>query len=159
MEEQIKMARLKAEFNKKQNDLNARKQMVKNLKHTRTQHVHDENYAKKRELLADIADLRKQKEGLAIDDPKRLGLNDEIRSIEDKLNIIHNERDNEERKIAHEAFADLMELEEEGRRLKEWLDDEKIKVMEEQHAARLAREAAEILQGPHIEPEEEGGEQ
>ena len=67
MEEQIKMARLNAEYNKKQNDLKARKQMVENLKHTRLQHVDDEYHAKKRELLADIADLRKQKEGLALD--------------------------------------------------------------------------------------------
>lgn len=150
MEEQIKMAKLNAEFSKKQNDLKARKQMVENLKHTRLQHVDEEYHEKKRELLSDIADLRKQKEGLALDDTKRLALTDAIRSIEDKLSIIHDERDIEARRVIHEAFADLMELEEEGRRLNERLDDEKIKVMEEQHAAKLAREAAEA---------EEGGEQ
>ena len=147
MEEQIKMARLNAEYNKKQNDLKARKQMVENLKHTRLQHVDDEYHAKKRELLADIADLRKQMEGLALDDTKRLALTDAIRSIEDKLSIIHDKRDIEARRVVHESFADLMELEEEGRRLNEWLDDEKIKVMEDQHAARLAREAAEAEKG------------
>lgn len=159
MEEQIKMAKLNADFNKKQNDLKARKQMVENLKHVKLQHVDEEYHAKKRELLADIADLRKQKEGLAIDDPKRCSLTDAIRSIEDKLNIIHDERDIKARNVAHEAFADLMELDEEGRRLGEWLDDEKIKVMEEQYAAKLAKEAAEFLQSPHIEQEEEGGDQ
>ena len=141
------MARLNAEYNKKQNDLKARKQMVENLKHTRMQHVDDEYHAKKRELLADIADLRKQMEGLALDDTKRLALTDAIRSIEDKLSIIHDKRDIEARRVVHESFADLMELEEEGRRLNEWLDDEKIKVMEDQHAARLAREAAEAEKG------------
>ena len=150
MEEQIKMAKLNAEFSKKQNDLKARKQMVENLKHTRLHHVDEEYHEKKRELLADIADLRKKKEGLALDDTRRLALTDAIRSIEDKLSVIHDERDIEARRVVHEAFADLMELEEEGRRLNEWLDDEKIKVMEEQHTARLAREAAEA---------EEGGEQ
>ena len=159
MEEQIKMAKLNADFNKKQNDLKARKQMVENLKHVKLQHVDEEYHAKKRELLADIADLRKQKEGLAIDDPKRLSLSDAIRSIEDKLNIIHDERDIEARKVAYEAFVDMMELNEEGRRLDEWLDEEKIKVMEEQYAAKLAKEAAEFLQSPHIKQEEEGGEQ
>ena len=147
MEEQIKMAKLNADFNKKQNDLKARTQMVKNLKHVKLQHVDEEYHAKKRELLADIADLRKQKEGLAIDDPKRLSLSDAIRSIEDKLNIIHNERDIEARKVAHEAFVDMMELNEEGRRLDEWLDEEKIKVMEEQYAAKLAKEAAQAEEG------------
>ena len=147
MEEQIKMAKLNADFNKKQNDLKARTQMVKNLKHVKLQHVDEEYHAKKRELLADIADLRKQKEGLAIDNPKRLSLNDAIRSIEDKLNIIHNERDIEARKVAHEAFVDMMELNEEGRRLDEWLDEEKIKVMEEQYAAKLAKEAAQAEEG------------
>lgn len=159
MEEQIKMAKLNADFTKKQNDLKARKQMVENLKHVKLQHVDEEYHAKKLELLADIADLRKQKEGLAIDDPKRLSLSDAIRSIEDKLNIIHDERDIKARNVAHEAFADMMELEEEGRRLNEWLDDEKIKVMEEQHAAKLAKESAEFLQSHHIKQEEEGGEQ
>ena len=147
MEEQIKMAKLNAEFTKKQNDLKARKQMVENLKHVKMQHVDEEYHAKKRELLADIADLRKQKEGLAIDDPKRLSLSDAIRSIEDKLNIIHDERDIEARKVAHEAFVDMMELNEEGRRLDEWLDEEKIKVMEEQYAAKLAKEAAQAEEG------------
>ena len=147
MEEQIKMAKLNADFNKKQNDLKARTQMVENLKHVKLQHVDEEYQAKKRELLADIADLRKQKEGLAIDDPKRLSLSDAIRSIEDKLNIIHDERDIEARKVAHEAFVDMMELNEEGRRLDEWLDEEKIKVMEEQYAAKLAKEAAQAEEG------------
>jgi hypothetical protein len=147
MEEQIKMAKLNAEFSKKQNDLKARKQMVENLKHTRLQHVDEEYHAKKLELLADIADLRKQKEGLALDDTKRLALTDDIRSIEDKLSIIHDERDIEARRVIHEAFTDLMELEEEGSRLNEWLDEEKIKVMEEQHAARLAKEAAQAEKG------------
>ena len=147
MEEQIKMAKLNADFNKKQNDLKARTQMVENLKHVKLQHVDEEYHAKKRELLADIADLRKQKEGLAIDDPKRLSLSDAIRSIEDKLNIIHDERDIKARNVAHEAFADMMELNEEGRRLDEWLDEEKIKVMEEQYAAKLAKEAAQAEEG------------
>lgn len=147
MEEQIKIAKLNAEFSKKQNDLKARKQMVENLKHTRLQHVDEEYHEKKRELLADIADLRKQKEGLSLDDTKRLALTDAIRSIEDKLSIIHDERDIEAQRVVHEAFADLMELEEEGRRLNERLDEEKIKVMEEQHAAKLAREAAEAEEG------------
>ena len=147
MEEQIKMAKLNADFTKKQNDLKARKQMVEHLKHVKLSHVDEEYHAKKRELLADIADLRKQKEGLAIDDPKRLSLSDAIRSIEDKLNIIHDERDIEARKVAHEAFVDMMELNEEGRRLDEWLDEEKIKVMEEQYAAKLAKEAAQAEEG------------
>lgn len=147
MEEQIKMAKLNADFNKKQNDLKARKQMVENLKHVKLQHVDEEYHAKKRELLADIADLRKQKEGLALEDPKRLSLTDAIRSIEDKLNIIHDERDIEARNVAHEAFADMMDLNEEGRRLDEWLDEEKVKVMEEQYAAKLAKEAAQAEKG------------
>lgn len=153
------MAKLNADFTKKQNDLKARKQMVEHLKHVKLSHVDEEYHEKKRELLTDIADLRKQKEGLAIDGPKRLSLSDAIRSIEDKLNIIHDERDLDARRVANEAFSELMELEEEGRRLNEWLDDEKIKVMEEQYAAKLAKEAAEFLQSPHIKQEEEGGEQ
>lgn len=159
MEEQIKMARLNAEYNKKNNDLKARKQMVEHLKHTRLQHVDDEYHVNKRDLLTDIAYLRKQKEGLAFEDIKRLALTEAIRNIEDNLNIIRDERDIEARRVAHEAFAELMELEEEGRRLEEWLEDEKIKVMEEQHAAKLAKEDAEFLQSPHIEQEEKGGEQ
>lgn len=147
MEEQIKMAKLNADFNKKQNDLKARKQMVENLKHVKLQHVDEEYHAKKRELLADIADLRKQKEGLALEDPKRLSLTDAIRSIEDKMNIIHDERDIKARNVVHEAFADMMKLDEECRCLNQRLDEEKIKVMEEQYAAKLAKEAAQADEG------------
>ena len=147
MEEQIKMAKLNAEYKKKNNDLKARKQMVENIKHTRLQHVDDEYQEKKRGLLADIAELRKNRMGFAFEYPRRLNLSDDIRNVEDQLNILKDERDIEARRVAHEAFADLMELEEEGRRLDEWLGDEKIKVMEEQHAARLAKEAAEAEKG------------
>ena len=159
MEEQIKMAKLNADFKKKQNDLKARKQMVEHLKHVKLSHVDDEYHEKKIELLADIADLRKQKEGLAIDDTKRLGPTDAIRSIEDKLNIIHDERDIKGRNVVHEAFADMMKLDEEFRCLNQWLDEEKVKVMEEQYADKLAKEAAELFQIHHIEQEEEGGDQ
>lgn len=147
MEEQIKMAKLNAEYNKKQNDLKARKQMVENLKHTRLQHVDYEYNEKKRVLLADIADFRKQKAGIPLDDPRRYDLSDAIRNVEDQLNIIRDERDIKARRVAYESFGDLMELEEEGRHLGEWLEDEKIKVMEEQHAAKLAKEAAEAEEG------------
>ena len=159
MEKEIKMAKLNAEFNKKNNDLKARKQMVEAGKHAALQQIDNEYHEKKRELLADIADVRKKKEGIPFDDPRRYDLSDEIRNIEDMLNIIRDERDIKARRVAHEAFADLMELEEEGRRLGEWLEDEKIKVMEELHAAKLAKEAVEFLQSPHIEQEEEVGEQ
>lgn len=147
MEEQIKMAKLNAEFSKKQNDLKARKQMVEHLKHTRLQHVDEEYHEKKRGLLADIADIRKKKAGIPFDDPRRYDLSDAIRNLEDKLNIIRDERDIEARRVAHEGFDELMELEEEVRRLNEWLDEEKIKVMEEQHAAKLAKEAAQAEEG------------
>ena len=150
MEEQIKLARLNAEYKKKQNIIKADKQRVEAGKHAALQQVDEEYHKKKCELLADIADIRKQKEGLALDDPHRYDLSDDIRNIEDMLGIIRDERDIKARNVAHDAFAEHMELEEAGRRLDEWLEDEKIKVMEEQHAARLAKEAAEA---------EEGGEQ
>jgi hypothetical protein len=150
MEEQIKMARLNAEYKKKQNIIKADKQRVEAGKHAALQQVDEEYHTKKRELLADIADIRKQKEGLALDDPKRADLSDEIRNIEDMLGIIRDERDIKARNVAHDAFAEHMELEEAGRRLDEWLEEEKIKVMEEQHAARIDKEAAQA---------EEGGEQ
>lgn len=147
MEEQIKLSKLNAEYKKKNNDIKASKQMVENLKHTRLQHVDDEYHEKKRVLLADIAELRKKRMGFAFEDPRRLNLSDDIRNAEDQLNILKDERDIEARRVAHKAFADLMELEEAGRRLDEWLEDEKIKVMEEQYAARLAKEAAEAEKG------------
>lgn len=150
MEEQIKNAKLNADFQKKKNDLKARKQRVEDGKHAALQQVDNEYHEKKRSLLATIADIRKKKEGLALDDPKRYDLSDEIRNVEDMLSIIRDERDIKARNVAHDAFAELMELEEEGRRLEEWYEDEKIKIMEELQAARLAREAAAA---------EEGGEQ
>jgi hypothetical protein len=131
MENQIMFLKLNAEYNKKNNDIKERKQMVEAGKHAALQQVDEEYHAKKRQLLADIADIRKKKEGLALDDPRRYDLTDDIRDIEDLLNILKDERDIEARRVAHEAFASLNELEEEGRRLGEWLEDEKIKIMEQ----------------------------
>ena len=88
-----------------------------------------------------------EKQGLALDDPKRADLSDAIRNIEDELNILKDWRDIEARRIVGETFAEMTQLEEEDRRLNEWLEDEKIKVMEEQHAAKLAAKAAEAEKG------------
>jgi hypothetical protein len=136
MENQIMFLKLNAEYNKKNNDIKERKQMVEAGKHAALQQVDEEYHAKKRQLLADIADIRKKKEGLALDDPRRYDLTDDIRDIEDLLNILKDERDIEARRVAHEAFASLNELEEECRRLGEWIEDEKIKIMEQQLAQK-----------------------
>ena len=134
MENQIMFLKLNAEYNKKNNDIKERKQLVEAGKHAALQQVDEEYHAKKRQLLADIADIRKKKEGLALDDPHRYDLTDDIRNVEDLLNILKDERDIEARRVVHEAFASLNELEEEGRRLGEWLEDKKIKIMEQQLA-------------------------
>ena len=136
MENQIMFLKLNAEYNKKNNDIKERKQLVEAGKHAALQQVDEEYHAKKRQLLADIADIRKKKEGLALDDPHRYDLTDDIRNVEDLLNILKDERDIEARRVVHEAFASLNELEEEGRRLGEWLEDEKIKIMEQQLAQK-----------------------
>lgn len=136
MENQIMFLKLNAEYNKKNNDIKGRKQLVEAGKHAALQQVDEEYHAKKRQLLADIADIRKKKEGLAFDDPHRYDLTDDIRNVEDLLNILKDERDIEARRVVHEAFASLNELEEEGRRLGEWLEDEKIKIMEQQLAQK-----------------------
>lgn len=147
MEEQIKQAKLNAEYKKKQNINKANKQRVEEGKHAALQQVDNEYHEKKRSLLATIADIRKKKEGLALDDPKRYDLSDEIRNVEDMLSIIRDERDIKARNVAHDAFSAHMELEEEGRRLEEWYEDEKIKIMEEQNAAKMAAKAAEAEEG------------
>jgi hypothetical protein len=147
MEEQIKMAKLNAEYNKKQSDIKARKQANEVAKHTKLNRVDELYHHKKRQYLDQIAATRMKKEGLTLDDPKRADLTDAIRNIEDELNILKDWRDIEARRIVGEMFAEMTQLEEEGRRLDEWLDEEKIKVMEEQHAAKLAREAAEAEKG------------
>ena len=56
---------------------------------------------------------------------------DAIRNIEDELNILKDWRDIEARRIVGETFAEKTYLEDEGRRINEWLDDEKIKIMEQ----------------------------
>ena len=148
MENQIKMAKLNAEFNKRKNEISANLQLLEAKKHNRIQKVDDEYHELKRNNLVEIAKLRKQKEGIA----------DSIRIIEDKLNLLKDERDIEARRVAGEIFEERLELEADIRRLNEWLEAERIKVMEEQYAAKLAKEAAEFLQNPHIEQENEGGE-
>ena len=136
MENQIMFLKLNAEYNKKNNDIKARKQLVEAGKHAALQQVDEEYHAKKRQLLADIADISKKKKGLALDDPHRYDLTDDIRNVEDLLNILKDERDIKARGVVHDAFSSLNELEEEGRRLGEWLEDEKIKIMEQQLAQK-----------------------
>ena len=139
MEFQIMFVKLNAEYAKKTNDLSARKQALESQKHTRLNRVDELYHQKKRLYLDQIAATRKKKEGLALDDPKRADLTDAIRNIEDELNILKDWRDIEARRIVGETFAEMTQIEEEGRRINEWLEDEKIKIMEKQWEATEAR--------------------
>lgn len=132
-------AKLNAEYAKKTNDLSARKQANEVAKHTKLNRVDELYHSKKRQYLDQIAATRTEKQGLALDDPKRADLTDAIRNIEDELNILKDWRDIESRRIVGEIFAEMTELEEEGRRINEWLEDEKIKIMEKQWEATEAR--------------------
>ena len=139
MENQIMLMKLNAEYAKKTNDLSARKQANNVAKHTKLNRVDELYHSKKRQYLDQIAATRMKKEGRALDDPKRADLTDAIRNIEDELNILKDWRDIEARRIVGETFAELTKLEDEGRRINEWLDDEKIKIMEKQWEATEAR--------------------
>ena len=139
MEFQIMFAKLNAEYAKKTNDLSARKQANEVAKHTKLNRVDELYHSKKRQYLDQIAATRMKKEGLALDDPKRADFTDAIRNIEDELNILKDWRDIEARRIVGETFAEMTQLEEEGRRINEWLEDEKIKIMEKQLEAAEAR--------------------
>ena len=139
MEFQIMFAKLNAEYAKKTNDLSALKQANEVAKHTKLNRVDELYHQKKRQYLDKIAATRMEKQGLALDDPKRADLTDAIRSIEDELNILKDWRDIEARRIVGETFAEMTHLEEEGRRINEWLEDEKIKIMEKQWEATEAR--------------------
>ena len=133
-------AKLNAEYAKKTNDLSARKQALEASKHSYITNVDDVYHYKKQEYMKQIAEARMKKEGLALDDPKRADLTDAIRNIEDELNILKDWRDIEARRIVGEIFAEMTELEEEGRRINEWLEDEKIKIMEQQLALKKQEE-------------------
>ena len=139
MENQIMLMKLNAEYAKKTNDLSARKQANEVAKHTKLNRVDELYHSKKRQYLDQIAATRMKKEGLALDDPKRADFTDAIRNIEDELNILKDWRDIEARRIVGETFAEMTQLEEEGRRINEWLEDEKIKIMEKQLEAAEAR--------------------
>ena len=139
MEFQIMFAKLNAEYAKKTNDLSARKQANEVAKHTKLNRVDELYHSKKRQYHDQIAATRMKKEGLALDDPKRADFTDAIRNIEDELNILKDWRDIEARRIVGETFAEMTQLEEEGRRINEWLEDEKIKIMEKQLEAAEAR--------------------
>ena len=139
MEFQIMSAKLNAEYAKKTNDLKARKQALESSKHSKIARLDDLYRHNKRQYMNRIAEERKKKEGLALDDPKRADLSDAIRNIEDELNILKDWRDIEARRIVGEIFAEMTQLEEEGRRINEWLEDEKIKIMEKQLEAAEAR--------------------
>ena len=143
MEFQIMFAKLNAEYAKKTNDLSARKQANEVAKHTKLNRIDELYHSKKRQYLDQIAATRMKKEGLALDDPKRADLTDAIRNIEDELNILKDWRDIEARRIVGETFAELTKLEDEGRRINEWLDDEKIKIMEQQLAQKQLQESVE----------------
>lgn len=136
MENQIMFLKLNAEYAKKTNDLSARKQANELSKHTKLNRVDELYHQKKRQYLDQIAATRMKKQGLALDDPKRADLSDAIRNIEDELNILKDWRDIEARRIVGETFAEMTQLEEEGRRINELLEDEKIKIMEQQLALK-----------------------
>ena len=148
--ETIMMAELKAEYQRKSNEIARRKQQLEIDKAQFLQEADKRYHEKKRDLLAKIADIRAQKVGLDKDDPKRLGLMDEIHSTEDLLSLEHDKRDMEARQICNQFHAERVALDDEYRELGEWYDAEVIRIKKDIMAAKEAERLAAA---------EEGGEQ
>ena len=148
--ETIMLAELKAEYNKKSNEIARRKQQLEIDKAEMLQEADERYHERKRDLLAKIADIRAQKVGLEKEDPKRCDLADEIRSTEDLLSLERDKRDIEGRQICHQFHAERVALDDESRELGEWYDGEVIRIKKEVMAAKEAEKESAT---------EEGGEQ
>lgn len=148
--ETIMMAELKAEYQRKSNEIARRKQQLEIDKAQFLNEADERYHATKRDLLAKIADIRLQKVGLDKEDPKRYELADEIRNTEDLLSLERDKRDMEARQICHQFHAERDALDDEHRELGEWYDGEVIRIKKEIMAAKEAERQAAA---------EEGGEQ
>lgn len=138
--ETIMLAELKAEYNRKSNDIARRKQQLEIDKAEMLQEADERYHERMRELLSEIADIRGKKVGLEKEDPKRCDLSDEIRSMEDLLSLERDKRDIEGRQICHQFHVERVALDDESRKLGEWYDAETIRIKKEVMAAKEAGE-------------------
>ena len=131
---EMKMMLLNNEYTKRSNEIGRKKEEVNARRQDALLEADDAFHAEKRERLAKISHIRLEKAALFIGDTKRAILEAEARNLEAEISVMRDDNERRKHTICHNAYAERRALDDESRKLSEWLNQEKMKVMEE-HAA------------------------
>lgn len=127
----LQMQRLNSEYTKKSNEIARQKEDVNARKQDAFLEADDAFHAEKRKRLARINEIRLKKAALFDGDPKRALLEAEVRNLEAEISVMRDDNERRKHTISHEAYAQHRALDEQHRQLSQWLNDEKLKVMEQ----------------------------
>lgn len=128
---ELKMQELKLQYTIKSNEINIKKDAVKNEKMQALIACDDLFHAKRRELFSRIEDLCTEIVAMDADDPKHDDWSNRIKIIQKEINLLLDENIANRNKISCKYAEKLRPLNEEHKQLVLWLDEEKIKVMRE----------------------------
>lgn len=136
------MQKLNAEYTKKSNEIARQKDNVNARKQDALLETDDAFHAEKRARLARITEIRTRKAALFEGDPQRAVLEAEARNLESEISMMRDDNERRKHAISHKAYADRRALDEQSRQLSEWLNAEKLKVMENAGCAISAHPTA-----------------
>ena len=125
------MQKLNSEYTKRSNEILRKKQECEARKKDALLEADDAFHAEKRKRLARITEPRTAKAALFDGDPKRALLEAEARNLEAEISVMRDDNEQRKRTIIQKAYAERCALDEQSRRLTEWLNDRKIEVMQQ----------------------------
>ena len=127
----LQMQKLNSEYSKKMNEIARKKEDLNAAKQISLFNADEEFYAKRNDLLKRIGDLRQRRAELFDGDPQRAQLELDKLDLQNQITVLRDDNEQRKRDITHKAYAQRRDLDEECRKLSEWLQAEKVKLMEQ----------------------------
>ncbi len=126
----MELSRLNLEYSRKSNEINRRKDEVNRYKYQRLLSIRMEAAAKKDEIRTTIDVLRNERMQYGKDSVLYEGKTEAIRSNEQRIARLKEQVEIEIATVQTDAYATRLQFDEEARCLSEWLEAEKLRLME-----------------------------
>lgn len=127
---ELEFSKLNAEYARRSNDINRRKDEVAREKYRRLLAIQMETAAKKDEIRTHIEMLRNERLKLEKDSKAYEEMSEAIRIHENRIHRLKEQAEIEMAQERGDAYAMRLQLDEDARRLSEWLEAEKLRINE-----------------------------
>jgi hypothetical protein len=124
----MELQQLNKEYTEQSHAIGRKKCNLDSVREARLIGIDDAMHSERRNLLEQIAELRRQQAGLPKDDQKRLDLSNEIRTLENQVTILKADAELARRRVVHQAAEERRDLDEQSRQLTERYEQDKIAI-------------------------------